>query len=899
MEKEARELLNGVARTFEHYPSHGFDHSHAIIENISNILFDGDGNPLAKKLNYVEAFLIIGAAYSHDLGMRISDVEKTEFLDSQKFTDWLKEEKNEQGREDWQLYKDIRDGEDEKSKDMSEAVRDFYAARQLDFLIASYFRNAHALRSGHNLRLKSDWFSMVKDDDVRKAIAVISEGHGVGYDRLENDHLYSEDSRCDGQAINLRFLAILLRYGDLCDIRKDRTRSLVRNLTFIPKDSLPHWDQYDDIHHKNISPEKVAFSAYCSTPESYRTLREWCKWMEEESNRATLVMTRAKRHNDWIPPEIRLADAQKKSGGDANATIYVLASERANFIPHDWKFVVNDKLVMQRLVYDVYNDSQDFLRELIQNALDTNRAKMIERFFENEDVPDWLPDVDQAIRNKFPVHIDVETVREDDEDVQYITVTDKGMGMTEHIIQNYFLQIGCSYYKSDDFEKELGHNPRGKFTSQFGVGFLSVFAVSDYVEVETYNATENKPLKLILTKPEDYLLPRHMEKPKSTGTKIRIKMRKPFDEGELKEKVGRWCQAVELPVLFNNVSIFTSSDLEFYVWDNIVSNKGKALIVERAKFNNNEISVDFGFILDTYTGRLLPASSVVVLTQKMGMQIRNEYFRHGILNGELNVYATEPGFSFIHIDDRCFKTNISMSRNGDIGFWAAIKELSELQNFISRFLLVFFEKYQDVLGQKARLELAEFFKKIGCEYEDLPILKLYKRGAERWVSISELREVGKFYHYSFFDFMSADKYLYPYITEVMGFDPQPIEILDMKLVGVEDYEFSHIETYVGRKSERFEEIDHGYFEDISESKQCFLSSRAFGFQIVNTLHPVGNWLKRLLTEIDIPSEYSGYVPGRYSNLGTVKKWNDLPGLPDELKAPTDIPPEFEQYPEDS
>ena len=78
-----------------------------------------------------------------------------------------------------------------------------------------------------------------------------------------------------------------------------------------------------------------------------------------------------------------------------------------------------------------------------------------------------------------------------------LAVEDTGIGMDKEIIRRYFLQVGRSFYTTDEFRRSFRFVP----TSRFGIGFLSVFAVSDRVSVDTYkptSPTHDGPIRLVL-----------------------------------------------------------------------------------------------------------------------------------------------------------------------------------------------------------------------------------------------------------------------------------------------------------------------------------------------------------------------------------------------------------------
>lgn len=57
---------------------------------------------------------------------------------------------------------------------------------------------------------------------------------------------------------------------------------------------------------------------------------------------------------------------------------------------------------------------------------------------------------------------------------------DNGSGMSIEILKKYFLNVGVSYYASDDYLLQgRNYSPIG----HYGIGFLACFMLSDRVEV--------------------------------------------------------------------------------------------------------------------------------------------------------------------------------------------------------------------------------------------------------------------------------------------------------------------------------------------------------------------------------------------------------------------------------
>jgi hypothetical protein len=88
--------------------------------------------------------------------------------------------------------------------------------------------------------------------------------------------------------------------------------------------------------------------------------------------------------------------------------------------------------------------------------------------------------------------------------------------MSLKIIENYFMRVGRSYYRSTEFEAERQRLREAgielEATSQFGIGILSCFMVADRFEVETYRVGSN-PLHLTVEGPTKYFVLRSLDEP--------------------------------------------------------------------------------------------------------------------------------------------------------------------------------------------------------------------------------------------------------------------------------------------------------------------------------------------------------------------------------------------------
>ena len=133
----------------------------------------------------------------------------------------------------------------------------------------------------------------------------------------------------------------------------------------------------------------------------------------------------------------------------------------------------------------LYSDQEIFLRELIANATDaTSKLLTLARRGEvNEEVSDT------RIRVKI------------DEEAKTLTISDRGIGMTEEEVLKYLNQVAFSSAK--EFVEK--YKDDASIIGHFGLGFYSAFMVADKVEVVTKSYKENSvPVKWICTGSTDY-----------------------------------------------------------------------------------------------------------------------------------------------------------------------------------------------------------------------------------------------------------------------------------------------------------------------------------------------------------------------------------------------------------
>ncbi len=185
--------------------------------------------------------------------------------------------------------------------------------------------------------------------------------------------------------------------------------------------------------------------------------------------------------------------------------------------------------VMNILVRSIYTDRDIFLRELISNASDAiKKACIIGRYANNEILISYNKDTKELI------------------------IQDSGCGITKDDLVTKIGSIGTSGTKQ--FQEMINEN---KLIGQFGVGFYSVYLVSNNIQIITKPIQENKTYEWVSTNDSSYSI-RELENFNEfeRGTRIIIKMSEELDSLEYLEEekligiIKTHSSYIEYPIMF-------------------------------------------------------------------------------------------------------------------------------------------------------------------------------------------------------------------------------------------------------------------------------------------------------------------------------------------------------------
>ncbi len=182
----------------------------------------------------------------------------------------------------------------------------------------------------------------------------------------------------------------------------------------------------------------------------------------------------------------------------------------------------------------LYSDHEIFLRELISNAIDaTQKLRTLSSVGEyNGELGDLT------------IHVNL------DKKKKTLTVSDRGVGMTESEVKKYINQIAFS--SAEDF-LERYKDKVDAIIGHFGLGFYSSFMVAEKVEIQTRSYQEDsKAIKWSCDGSPRYTL-EEIEKD-AVGTDIILHLaddsKEFLEENRILELLKKYCKFLPVPIAF-------------------------------------------------------------------------------------------------------------------------------------------------------------------------------------------------------------------------------------------------------------------------------------------------------------------------------------------------------------
>ena len=375
-------------------------------------------------------------------------------------------------------YQEFRNGYKEelnkcKVNDNPEGYKTFSLIVRREFV-----RSTHAKRSAdfiENMEYKfiedlgGNWGGALARDLSR-----ICRAHGEDTSFVKE--LDTKASYFGDEFSNNQFAAMMLRMGDIIHFSYDRApKSLFAEKMINSVVSEIHWrSKFQGLNYafpkdESSSVVMIKFNLFCKEPDLYYFVHEYLDWVDIE------LKAYYSFHRQWSMSLCEGSLGRYATGFSQTVDRSDIKYDEKAFIPAEKKgFVLEQTKIISLLMgVGLYKDKDLFIRELYQNSLDACRLMVSLKKKKNEP-------------KKGLIEFGIGSTLVDGVNKQYVYCKDNGIGMSKEVVDKYFLNIGNSYYNSQEFyRKSIKWGSEYKPVSNFGIGILSCFMVGDRIQITT------------------------------------------------------------------------------------------------------------------------------------------------------------------------------------------------------------------------------------------------------------------------------------------------------------------------------------------------------------------------------------------------------------------------------
>lgn len=480
-----KRALTTVGHAFPHYSLHDATHSETILERIAAML----GAVGLARLSATDLWLLLETAYLHDSGMIVLDAVKRNDLSSAEFEAHLRATTD--GPDPDLAIRAARLQDRQLPKDLVSILEG-----HLDLLLvyAEFVRKRHPRRAQE---IAEAPFEYTRVDSPRTAllpnrlwymIGQICRAHGENRDFIFRV-LPFEESGVAGELCHPRFVACLLRLGDLLDLDSGRfCPTLNATISQLPSRSEAHRGKHAGIRRLLVCPTRIEVSGVYTDLDAYLEAEQWFTWLREELSAQLIRWDEIGPPNSIALPSVGSIEARLEG------QITLDAAARPRFE------VDREKMIELVQGANIYDGPEDAVREIIQNAIDATLLRFsYDAQSSGSQRPADLDDLRAQLR-KYPVDVSLVKAAEqpaDREKVEWtLTIRDRGIGLRIDDAR-FMLRLGSS--KRNPYRRALKSwlpdwaRPSGTF----GIGFHSLFMYCHEVRVLSRHPDDAEGLECV------------------------------------------------------------------------------------------------------------------------------------------------------------------------------------------------------------------------------------------------------------------------------------------------------------------------------------------------------------------------------------------------------------------
>lgn len=303
-------------------------------------------------------------------------------------------------------------------------------------------------------------------------IVFASVSHGKEIREFYHEKEFGDIDDVDGDPIRYGLIAILLRIGDLLDLEEGRTNEFNMDLNpqyYDDPVSQEHHRRHGEVKRFHKTGSVIEIRIETQNRQRYNIWRGWLDYLDQEIMYANShYLTKLDEEKDGKLIRYRLPEVKEE----------LKAAEGANFRVEEVKFQLDEKgTLLDIITRSIYTAEFDYIRELVQNAIDAVLLK------EYENTRRRLNAVSPRSWNvKTPVLAAYSSRN------NHLLVAECGIGMNEAEIRNYLFRAADSGYCCKKKTREFQFPAIAKF----GIGFVACLTKMRDMQVTTQMKEEDR-----------------------------------------------------------------------------------------------------------------------------------------------------------------------------------------------------------------------------------------------------------------------------------------------------------------------------------------------------------------------------------------------------------------------
>ncbi|WP_434278522.1 HD domain-containing protein [Acinetobacter sp. CE-15] len=619
-QKLVGKALENIGGFYPHFSNHNASHSQQILVNIERIL----GNDI-ELLSATDTWLILEAAYWHDVGMLVDAKNAKEVHSNPDFNFMIQAIANEKGH-DLQKFCQAY-----VEKNWLSAIgtvdHPFDGIEQYRQLVAEWFRRGHDKRVGKivedpfkDLGITSPRTELLPNR-IYRYLGQICVSHGMNFDTLMETIPYKQTG-LGTEDCHPRFIGCLLRLGDLFDLDDNRfCPVMAKHVSNMPSVSKHHHDKHLSLREFQLDKRTVKLVAECPDEMSYVETQNWFGWIREEFQN---------QMSQWnlIVPDLKFGSLPTIEQLDVKMEVKYengVKKEKLLLNNKPMKFKLDEKNAMELLQgANLYSDEYSIYRELIQNSID---ATMLRIWLEEDQeiLKELHPYHEDFLKilEKYPLRLELNKVKNIEgtlDSIWQFQIIDQGVGMS--MIDLSYMQTMAGSSKNIHKKKIINEMPQWMRPSgEFGIGLHSAFLLTkelpdemQSIRFNTYNYFSHESLDVEMFSPlggkQGYcFITKNMGDTRKVGTTTNFYIRSNFNLEKIEnikdfnlididvfEK--KWCDYQKekiYEIILKNAPIYTFGFVKKVIPDMIWDKDKQVAFYIKSKTNNNEGRYEFLF----------------------------------------------------------------------------------------------------------------------------------------------------------------------------------------------------------------------------------------------------------------------------------------------------------------